>query len=78
MKSVEELRAVIESLLEDAGFVPELYVIKTYVGAIAVQFDDEGAVHYFKREVDNSVYKDDLIFEYRRDGKRHVAYIQMW
>ena len=78
MKSVEQLRAVVESLLEDAGFTPELYVIKTFVGALAVHFDDEGAVAYFKREVEASPYKDEVIFEYRREGKRHIAYIQLW
>jgi hypothetical protein len=76
--SLEDLRGRVMHMLDDAGFSPELYIIKLHDSAVSVHFDSQGAVEYFQHEVELSEWKDDLIFEYRKEGKRHVAYIQMW
>lgn len=73
-----KLREYILSLLEQAGFPPEQYVIKAGVSSVEVHFDSPAAVEYFRGEVDNCEYADSLIFEYRKTGKRHIAYIQEW
>lgn len=78
MAKQEDLRTIILELLEDAGFSPELYLIKNEVDGLSVHFDDSGAVKYFRRELELSQWAKELILEERKDGKRYVAYLQTW
>jgi hypothetical protein len=78
MKSTEELKEYILFLLEEAGFSPELYILKIGVSSVEVHFDHPGAVDYFKGEVETCDRAEELIFDKRQSGKRYVAYIQMW
>lgn len=78
MDSVEELRDVMEELLEAAGFTPDLYLIRRHDKAIAVHFDQKEAAMYFMKEVETSRVSELVCYSYREDGKRHVAYIQLW
>lgn len=65
-------------LLEEAGFSPEQYIIKPGISSVEVHFDSAGAVEYFRKEVESCKKANSLIFEHRKFGKRHVAYIQIW
>ena len=78
MNRLEDLRDNAEWLLGEAGFTPDLYIIRNHETAIAIHFDSEGAVHYFRKEVETSEWAEEIIFDYRKDGKRHVAYLQLW
>lgn len=78
MKQIEDLRDNMVWLLGEAGFTPDLYIVRNHETAISIHFDDEGAVKYFQKEVESSVWAEDVIFDCRRDGKRYVAYIQLW
>ena len=73
-----ELREYILFLLEEAGFPPEQYIVKTGISSVEVHFDMPEAVEYFRGEVDSCSRADELIFEHRTFGKRYVAYIQIW
>jgi hypothetical protein len=75
----EEIREVIEGMLESAGFDPILYVIKQYGDRCVVHFDDEGAVDYLMADVEK--YSDsaqNFIMYTGREGKRHVLTFQLW
>lgn len=73
-----ELREYVLFLLEEAGFPPEQYIVKTGISSVEVHFDSPGAVEYFRGEVESCDRAEHLIFEHRTSGKRYVAYIQIW
>jgi hypothetical protein len=78
MTSVEELRDNAICLLKEAGFDSDLYIIKMHESSVCIHFDDPGAVEYFKGEVENCEWAEEVIFESRREGKRYVAALQFW
>jgi hypothetical protein len=76
--NISQLRGELEHLLKESGFPEEHYIIKTNNDSIAVMFDKKEAVDYFKGDFDESSLARDCIFEYKREGKRHAAYIYNW
>lgn len=76
--NLADLRKAVEDLLAQGGFSPELYVIKSGDDYISVQFDKKEAVEYFRGDFDESEVSISCIFEYRKEGKRHCAYIYIW
>jgi len=75
---LEDLKHEVIRLLGGAGFPPEHYLIKTGDDYVAVFFDKKEAVDYFRLDFDSSELANECIFEYRKDGKRHGAYIRTW
>jgi len=73
-----ELKDIAWNLLSSAGFCSELFFIKIKTDAVEVHFDQPGAVDYFRKEVESSEYAKDIIFDYQKDGIRHVARLQLW
>jgi hypothetical protein len=73
-----ELKDTALDLLSSAGFCSELFYIKMKTDSVEVHFDHPGAVDYFRKEVESSIYAKDIIFGYRKEGVRHVAYLQYW
>jgi hypothetical protein len=78
MKSLDALKKELIRLLRSAGFDADLYYITIEEASVSVHFDDHGAVEYFKKEIEQSEIADAVIFEYRREGKRHIARFQLW
>jgi hypothetical protein len=75
---ISTLYAKVENLLKESGFPPEHYVLKREAECVVIMFDKKGAVDYFKGDFDNSDLADDCLFEYKRVGKKHAAYIYNW
>jgi hypothetical protein len=75
---IEDLKKEIIGVLGGAGFPPEHYLIKTGIDHVAVFFDAKEAVDYFRVDFENSDIAKDCIYEYRKDGKRHTAFIHSW
>jgi hypothetical protein len=78
MKTQDIKNAVIQ-MVEDAGFTPELYIIKAQGDSVSVQFDDEEAVDYLMADVEK--YSDaaqNYILQKGREGKRHTLTFQLW
>lgn len=76
--SLSVLETEIESILSKAGFVSELYLIKKEGDCIVVLFDTKEAVDYFRGDFELSAISVDCMFNYKKDGKRHAAYIYSW
>jgi len=76
--NLKDLRRSVEDLLDQSGFSPDLYIIKVGDDNVAVHFDKKEAVDYFRGDFDTSEMAADCIFEYKREGKRHAAYIYTW
>ena len=75
---VYALRDKLEVMLENAGFIPDLYQIKMESDCVFILFDNKGAVDYFEREFNESDLIKDCVFEYKRFGKKHAACIYYW
>jgi hypothetical protein len=75
---VGNLYTEVEKLLKDAGFPPEVYIVIQEEDCVSVHFDNKEAVDYFRGDFDNWKYAVDCMFEYKRVGKRHAAFIHNW
>lgn len=64
-------------MLADYGFSSELYIIDKASEHVDIQFDDKGAVDYFRDQTEKE-YPDQMFIEYIRKGKRHVARVSLW
>ena len=64
-------------MLSDFGFSPELYIITKRYESIDIEFDDRGAVDYFRQQTEIE-YPNLLFVEYVKNGKRHMAKVQYW
>ena len=76
--SLADLKREIEDLLEQSGFTPELYIIKMGKDYIAIHFDKKAAVDYFRSDFEYSKLAEFCIYEYKKEGRRHAAYIYSW
>jgi len=76
--NMQQLKQELEHLLKHAGFPEEHYIIRINNDNVSIMFDQKQAVDYFKGDFNDSRLSKLCIFEYRRDGKRHVAYIYNW
>lgn len=76
--SVPSLEKEILKLLDSSGFDPEQHMIKTGIDYVAVFFDMKEAVDYFRGDFETSHLAKDCSYEYRKEGKRHGAYIYSW
>ena len=76
--TIPQLHGALEVLIAQAGFPPELYIIKKHEDSVSIEFDVREAVDYFKGDFDASDLARDCIFEYKRVGKRHAAFIYPW
>ncbi len=76
--NLQDLRNEVEALLIQSGFSSELYIIKINDDSVAVHFDKKEAVDYFRGDFESSRISKDCMFDYRKDGKRHAAYIYSW
>ena len=74
---MNNLHGLVHQMLADFGFSPELYIVRVRTRSIDVEFDDEGAVLYFRDQCEID-YPEDIYVEYLRNGKRHVARVQYW
>ena len=75
---VYALRDKLEAMLENAGFIPELYQLKMESDCVFILFDKKGAVDYFEGEFNESDLIKDCVFEYKRFGKKHAACVYYW
>lgn len=73
----DELYVKVLVMLADFGFSPELYIIAKRSNCIEVEFDDSGAVYYFRDQCEIE-YTDEIYVEYAKNGKRHMARVQYW
>lgn len=73
--SIASLRVDVENLLKDSGFPPEQYIINVHEHCVAVHFDLKEAVEYFRGDFDFSPLSKTCVFDYKKYGKRHAAYI---
>lgn len=73
--SISNLRVDVENLLQESGFPPEHYIVNTYEHCIAVHFDLKGAVDYLRGDFEFSPLAKKCVFEYKKYGKKHAAYI---
>jgi hypothetical protein len=76
--NLTSLQAEVEVVLKTAGFSPELYIIKVHDDCVSVHFDKKEAVDYFRVDFEAAPIAKDCIFEYKKVGKRHAAYIYNW
>ena len=76
--SVKDLRAEVEQLLISAGFSPDLYLVISGEDSVKVMFDKKEAVDYFRGDFESSPLAPDCIYEYKKEGKKHAAYIYTW
>ncbi len=76
--NLRDLCKEVEIILEQAGFSTDLYIIKINDDNVEVMFDEKEAVDYFRGDFEYSSLNKDCIFEYKKDGKRHAAYIYPW
>jgi len=65
----------VERLLKESGFVPELYILSQGAECISVLFDKKEAVEYFQGDFNKSELADKCLYEYKKVGKKHAAYI---
>lgn len=72
------LQAEVEVVLRTAGFSSDLYIIKVHDDCISIHFDKKEAVDYFRIDFEASLVTKECIFEYKKIGKRHAAYIYNW
>jgi len=72
-----DLHRMVLQMLSDFGFVPDLYIITLKTDSVNAEFDDKGAVDYFRDQCDIE-YPDLLFVEYVKNGRRHVARVQYW
>lgn len=75
---INNLYEEVEKLLKEACFPAELYILKKEAECVSVHFDKKEAVDYFKGDFDNWEYASECMFEYKRVGKRHAAFIYNW
>ena len=73
--SISSLRVDVENLLQESGFPPEHYTVNTYEHCIAVHFDLKEAVEYLRGDFEFSPLAKKCVFEYKKYGKKHAAYI---
>ena len=73
--SISDLKGDVENLLKDSGFPPEQYIINIHEHCIAVHFDLKEAVEYFRGDFEFSNLADKCVFDYKKYGRRHAAYI---
>jgi len=73
--SISDLKGDVENLLKDSGFPPEQYIINVHEHCIAVHFDIKAAVDYFRGDFEFSHLATKCVFDYKKYGKRHAAYI---
>ncbi len=76
-QEMAELHRLVLEMLSDFGFVPDLYIITLKHDSVDAEFDDKGAVEYFRDQCEIE-YSDLLFVEYVKNGKRHVARVQYW
>jgi hypothetical protein len=72
------LYSKVEALLRESGFTPELYTLKEEAECVCIIFDKRAAVDYFKGDFDNSDLAADCLYEYKKVGRKHAAYIYNW
>jgi len=75
---ISTLYEKVENLLKESGFPSEHYLLKREAECVVVMFDKRSAVDYFKGDFDNSDLVNDCLFEYKRIGRKHAAYIYNW
>lgn len=75
---ISDLQVEVENLLGSAGLPPELYIIRSADDYVAVMFDKKEAVDYFRVDFESSNLGKDCIYEYKKVGKKHAAYIYSW
>lgn len=75
---INKLYAEVEKLLKASGFPSEIYILKREEECVSVHFDKKEAVDYFKGDFDDWEYASECMFEYKRVGKRHAAFISKW
>jgi len=73
--TIRELQKEVERLLNESGFPANHYLLQVHEECIAVHFDLKEAVDYFRGDFDYSHLSTTCIFDYKRVGKRHAAYI---
>lgn len=76
--TLSQLREKLQHLLNEAGFPEHHYVIRVNGSSIDVMFDKKEAVDYFKGDFDESDLEKHCVFEYKKEGKRHVAHFYCW
>ena len=76
-QEMADLHRMVLQMLSDFGFVPDLYIITLKTDSVNAEFDDKGAVDYFRDQCDIE-YPDLLFVEYVKNGRRHVARVQYW
>jgi len=74
---IDELYVQVLNMLSDFGFSAELYLIAKRSNCVEVEFDDSGAVFYFRDQCEIE-YTDKIYVEYVINGKRHMARVQYW
>ena len=73
--SILELKEDVENLLKNSGFPPEHYTLFVYDHCIAIHFDKKEAVDYFRGDFSYSSLAKTCVFDYKKYGKKHAAYI---
>jgi hypothetical protein len=73
--TIRELQKEVERLLNDSGFPANHYLLQIHEECIAVHFDKKEAVEYFRGDFEYSHLSNTCVFDYKRVGKRHAAYI---
>ena len=73
--SITDLRVEVEALLSNSGFPPDHYIINVHEHCIAVHFDLKEAVDYFRGDFEFSHLAKTCVFDYKKYGKKHAAYI---
>jgi hypothetical protein len=73
--TLDQIIGELEDIAKGAGFPNDLYFIRKNPGSVSIEFDAKEAVDYFKGDYDMSSLSDNTYWEYRKNGKRHCAYI---
>jgi len=73
--TISDLKEEVETLLAESGFPLDHYIINIHDHCVAVYFDLKEAVIYFRGDFDFSKLSDKCVFDYKKYGKKHAAYI---
>jgi len=75
----ENIVIIVVEMLDEAGFPPDLYIIKSFGDSVTVHFDDRAAIDYFVDDVEKySEHAQHFVIQKGRDGKRHTVTFQLW